>query len=289
MPQAARTPPIIIIGMHRSGTSLLTRLLAQMGLFVGHSLDANAEALFFVKLNKWLLRQSGGAWDHPEHFQAVVQHEQARALSVDYLRHMLASPRVVSYSGLGRSLRYGSPFAFPFPWGWKDPRTTFTLPLWLDVFPEARVIHVFRHGVDVAYSLQKREQSALARYRAGYERQKRRRRYWLLPRRYGFQQSFRVLSLEGGFSLWEAYLDQARQMHAEARVPFLEMQYEALLQQPEPMLRQAAEFCQLPVTEKTLKRLSDDVQADRAFAYLNMPDLRAFAQQVQQRLALRGY
>ncbi len=30
-------------------------------------------------------------------------------------------------------------------WGWKDPRNTFTLPMWLSIFPKARVLHVLRN------------------------------------------------------------------------------------------------------------------------------------------------
>ncbi|MBW1793701.1 MAG: sulfotransferase [Deltaproteobacteria bacterium] len=43
----------------------------------------------------------------------------------------------------------------PF-WGWKDPRTTLTLPLWLKLFPKARIIHVIRNGIDSALSLWRR-------------------------------------------------------------------------------------------------------------------------------------
>ena len=46
--------PVIIIGMHRSGTSMLTRLLEKAGLFVGHEKENNWEAWFFPKINQWL-------------------------------------------------------------------------------------------------------------------------------------------------------------------------------------------------------------------------------------------
>jgi len=44
---ASGRPPIVIIGMHRSGTSIVTRMLGQLGLFVGKKKDMNHEALFF--------------------------------------------------------------------------------------------------------------------------------------------------------------------------------------------------------------------------------------------------
>jgi hypothetical protein len=43
-------------------------------------------------------------------------------------------------------------------WGWKDPRNSITLPVWLKLFPDARVIHIVRNGVDVAESLYRRQQ-----------------------------------------------------------------------------------------------------------------------------------
>lgn len=39
--------PVIIIGMHRSGTSMLTRVLQRAGLFMGEHREENDESLFF--------------------------------------------------------------------------------------------------------------------------------------------------------------------------------------------------------------------------------------------------
>ena len=43
--------PIIITGMHRSGTSLLTNFLSDCGVFMGKSLDGNYESVFFQRIN----------------------------------------------------------------------------------------------------------------------------------------------------------------------------------------------------------------------------------------------
>jgi len=40
-------------------------------------------------------------------------------------------------------------------WGWKDPRTCFTLPFWQDILPPMRYIICIRHPVDVAHSKQR--------------------------------------------------------------------------------------------------------------------------------------
>ena len=57
--------PIIIIGMHRSGTSMITRFIEDSGVFIGkkNKMGPNSEAFFFQKINEWLLYQKGASWD----------------------------------------------------------------------------------------------------------------------------------------------------------------------------------------------------------------------------------
>ena len=40
--------PIIIIGMHRSGTTLLSKLLEKCGVFMGTKKEENNESIFFL-------------------------------------------------------------------------------------------------------------------------------------------------------------------------------------------------------------------------------------------------
>ena len=59
-------PPVIVIGMHRSGTSMLTRFIQDLGVFMGKDLSENDESRFFMNLNRWILFQAGASWDVPE-------------------------------------------------------------------------------------------------------------------------------------------------------------------------------------------------------------------------------
>ena len=59
------TPPIVIAGMHRSGTGLLVDLLSKCGGFFGARLDPNREDFFFLLRNEWVMRRAGGSWDYP--------------------------------------------------------------------------------------------------------------------------------------------------------------------------------------------------------------------------------
>ena len=58
--------PIIIIGMHRSGTTMLSKILEDMGVFMGEKKDINNEALFFLNFNRYIFKQTFATWDSPK-------------------------------------------------------------------------------------------------------------------------------------------------------------------------------------------------------------------------------
>lgn len=273
--------------MHRSGTSIIVRLLEDLGLFAGKSKDKNHEALFFLKVNDWLLRQSGGAWDHPEPVKYLLDNAGARFLTADYVQHLMKTPRAANYLGWDLYLRYRGLRKLDFSWGWKDPRNTYTLPLWLDLFPEARVIHVLRHGVDVASSLKVRESRTLVRSAALHDRRK--ALYWLHPKRKGFLDSPRCASLEGGFSLWENYTEEAERHISWLGNRATTLRYEDFLAAPQEMLTSLSHFCGLSATDGDIERVSKKVNRGRAYAYHNDPALSMFAERTAGRLGRRGY
>jgi hypothetical protein len=285
--------PVIILGMHRSGTSLVAQLLESLGLFIGKRKDENNyhEAFFFYNLNRWILKQSGASWEHPGSFSYLEENADARTLTNSYLHYMLGSPRAIGYLGLSNYVRWGGIENLPFPWGWKDPRTTITLPIWLDVFPDAKLIHVLRHGVDVASSLRERwakkvtlkNQIRLHNKRCQYHL------YSLYPKQGGFIGSLRCASLEGGFSLWEYYVKQAQDHLRRYPNPSIEIRYEDFLQNPCNALMQLSEFCELSAQPDQVENLVSTVNKNRAYAFQRNADLQAFAEGVSERLARFGY
>ena len=133
-----QSPCVIVLGMHRSGTSLLTGSLEAAGLSLG---EVNNEAPFNRKgnkenesireLNDALLERNGAAWNRPPNGQAQwsgADEEWSRSLISPYL----AAKR---------------------PWGFKDPRTVWTVEGWLRLLPHARPVGVFRHPSLVVQSL----------------------------------------------------------------------------------------------------------------------------------------
>ena len=258
-------PPVIVIGMHRSGTSMITRMLRRLGLFLGKKCDPHHESEFFLELNQWLLQQCGGAWDHPKPIDDLINHPMAQTLYTDYLRHMLWTRGRIRFLGWREAFRGRNPLNMEKQWGWKDPRNTFTLPLWLDIFPDAKIIHIYRHGLDVARSLQKREREQVRTSAKLHERRK--WLYWVHPKKNGFLDSPRCLSLPRGVQLWDTYMERATEHVESGETHAYALQYEAFLANPARMLKEITDFCNLNVTRASVTACVENVDESRAFAY----------------------
>jgi len=273
--------------MHRSGTSMVTRMLEELGLFAGKRKEENNEALFFKRINNWLLRQSGGAWDYPEPIRKLLNNAEVRLLIVDYILHVMQTPRVAGYLGWDKYIHYHSPVNLNIPWGWKDPRNTYTLPIWLDIFPKSKVIHIYRNGIDVANSLKKRSKTMLARLKVLYP--KRKWWYYMVPEMAGFNHTLSCVNLRDGFSLWTSYLKEARTHVNSLDAHAMEIKYEDFLVEPYSILKQLAHFCDLKATDEDIERVGSRVNKERAYAYRDKPELQAFAEQMSEQLKVFDY
>lgn len=268
---------------------MLIRMLDALGLFIGVDKDDNYQAWFFQHLNTWFLRQSGGSSEHPKPIHDLLENKEARTLVVDYTRYLLKTPRVLPFLGWRKYLCYRTLFGLDIPWGWKDPSTTFTLPLWLDIFPDAKIIHIYRHGVDVANSTRakaQRRQPQTWKHKLYY---KVKPYHWLRPKRGNFVRGLRSASLEGAFSLWEEYVSEARTHIRNSHNQTMELKYEDLLAEQRGFLESLASFCELPVDDRAISRMQGWVNKDRAYAYRANPQLKVFSDQVAERLSAQGY
>jgi hypothetical protein len=211
--------PIIITGMHRAGTTMLSQILEKKGFFLGVNKDRNNESKHLITINNWLLNSVGARWDYPKNIDVLIENDKMKKMVTDYLHEQVMGLNgKVKYWG-GRTQRL---------WGWKDPRNTFTLPIWLKVFPEAKVINITREPMDVAASLYKRTQLNLEKtYSSKFKRQVSN----LLGNKKGiFIDSVRCLEIERTIELWidytklslenESLLDKGR---------FLSLKYEDIL------------------------------------------------------------
>ncbi len=267
---------------------MIGRLLESLGLFVGGWKDPNHEALFFQRINEWLMAQCGARWDNPTPISGLWERTELVAWIEAYVRYLLDSPRAIQFLGIRHYLRYRGITSLDIARGWKDPRNTFTLPLWLRLFPEARVLYVERHGVDVAQSLKLRSER---RHRVAV-RTYRRWKFLHAARlkRGGFVDSPRCLSLEGAFGPWRDYVDEAaRTLQALPPERVLKLRFENVLTDPQEHLARAAEFCQLYVCPTKVRDAIVAIDSGRAYPHRSRPELLAFARAHAPELRARGY
>lgn len=285
--------PVILLGMHRSGTSLIARLLDDIGLFQGAEMQDDHESAWFLEINDLLLRRVNAYWDHPAPFKAFLQHEAGVDLAVRCLREDVCSRHVAGFLGTTRFfLKTRSLSKLNVPWGWKDPRTVFTLPLWLRLFPKARLLYIARNGVDVASSLRVRERRELERRIREFDGKRKKLASHLLTERATFKGSSRCLTLEGAFSLWEEYVAEAEAQLAACDNERLVVSYERLLADPTDAqhgLPRLASFCGLEGKGELLTKAVAQIKPERSAAFLSDPELKTFYAKVKDTTWMARY
>ena len=151
---------LLVLGMHRSGTSALTRVVNLLGVDLGTDLmeavEGNNDRGFWehqgvVTRHDRLLADLGMRWDDP------------RAMPEGWLEHPVTRAARVDLEAI-----LDAEFADATLWGIKDPRMCRLLPLWREML-EARgiqvtVLHMLRHPLEIARSLERRD--AMPRGRA---------------------------------------------------------------------------------------------------------------------------
>jgi hypothetical protein len=281
--------PIAIIGMHRSGTSLVTRTLQKLGLHVGWRLQDDAESFFQIRLNDWVLRQLGSRWDMPGRVVEYQRDREFRQAAARYLGIRLKSLQARSFLGPRHFLTWGGIAALDVPWGWKDPRVTLTLPTWREVFPGLKVIHVSRHGMDVALSLKTRAdrqfKSALSQLEGTYAI-----RYLFRARTRGLTHSVRCRDLAQGLELWREYEAISREVTSDLDSErLLSFRYEDFLADPRPLVERMAAFCGLERSARRIDRALDGLKPERSLAYRSNPEAVALAEREAETLRRYGY
>lgn len=279
--QVPNVAPLIIIGMHRSGTSFLSKTLSQCGIFMGADLEGNHESILFMLANNSIFAHCYATWSRPFSVHLALQNESFRN---SLARSAFKFVESQSSRYLGQDARKIQGFAgINFPWGWKDPRNTFTLPVWRLVFPGMKVIHILRHGVDVANSLYQRDTIAY---------QKTQRAYWpalgVVRDGLGLFHARPCFSIEQAFLIWEEYAEKAVQQVEALGNNALQLKYEDLLHDPQSKLQKILEFCGLEA-DSIPPGLLDSVNADRAYSYRKNPELVEFADSWKETLARYDY
>jgi hypothetical protein len=146
---------ICILGMHRSGTSVITRACNLLGAYIGEQNvllssmeNVNPEGFWehssIVDIHEKILSVFSHAWDTiaplPDKWWEMDKVKEYR----EELKNLVTE-------------QFGSEEL----WVWKDPRTCLLIPLWLEILNELQIevsfVIVVRNPLDVAASLEKRD------------------------------------------------------------------------------------------------------------------------------------
>lgn len=143
-----KPPIVLILGMHRSGTSLAAQLLFKWGAFMGKELygadDNNQDGYWEHKqlniLNNKILTSIGCNWDTPPNKKLLQQ------IDSEYISEAKALIKEMDFS---RQV-----------WCWKDPRMVILWDFWKPLFKDRNITAVisYRQPNAVAASLKKRDQ-----------------------------------------------------------------------------------------------------------------------------------
>lgn len=264
-------PPLILIGMHRSGTTLVSRLLHDLGVYMGaDQTTGTSESVRFRTLNTKILLRRESTWFRPEPMQAVLADAAVVAEESAWLVRQLASRKMRSYWGSAALAKHPPEGC----WGWKDPRSTITLPIWLQLFPQARILHVVRNGVDVAASLIHRDTVFAT---PAWRSQLRNVARCVYPWRWPEWKPEPFASMDVAFELWADYLNFAERNTQNIEPGrLLTLRFEELLRSPRHWATRLADFAGLPPREAWLADTEARIENSRRFACLSDPELKAF-------------
>lgn len=138
-----RPPALVIAGMHRSGTSLTTAILASAGVDIGAEL---------------LGADAANPQGHFEDVELLLFHRRALAANGLSADGFIAAgdPELPALMLAEAHDIVAARRAKRRTWGWKEPRTVLFLDFWNRLLPEARFVFVFRRPWEVLDSLYRR-------------------------------------------------------------------------------------------------------------------------------------
>jgi hypothetical protein len=148
---------IVVVGMHRSGTSAVSGLLDELGVFMGKNLfapqkDVNEKGFFenakVVDINDSLFDALLGSWDDPFSYNFELKYPDV------YRDFELTTKKFLSKEYASYDL-----------WGMKDPRTSLHLPFWDEMIISSNTLPCYlmmlRNPLEVVASIVKRDEFSM--------------------------------------------------------------------------------------------------------------------------------
>ena len=205
---ARREPAVFIVGMNRSGTTLL-----RMMLDAHPELTIPPETHFVPDLIKAVREDGSTPEDALEAMKSAREWGDFGFTDEEMLTRLRALPKLKPGAAVrtfyeAYMQQQGKP-----RWGEKTPTYVQKMKLIQRALPEARFVHVIRDGRDVALSV--------------------------------LDRTVRDLTADDVARRWKKKITKARE-DAPALEHYTEIRYEDLILDTEPVLRRVAEFCDLP-------------------------------------------
>ena len=216
-----RKDPVIVLGMHHSGTSILAEVLHRNGIFMQPNWRHYESKFFARDINERLILEDEAGWarlplmpvkEIMQKYEIVKKTIEKRA----YMKYIASG-----YDGQSR-------------WGFKDPRTCITLPLFLRIFPNAYLIHISRREDDVAASL-----ASSFKRGVGLNRD---REHWK--------------------ALRQAYIERIHEFGTKHE-RFMEISYEKFCQKPVAVMQEVFDFLGVAFQTTTKQFLQEKIYTHR--------------------------
>jgi hypothetical protein len=223
--------PVLVVGMHNSGTSILTEILHKNGIFFGANMHHHESYFFSNFINDRMILGGGGNWA-----KLPLMSEEEVLSYTDTVGPFIQKHWVADY------LQWG--YDGKSQWGIKDPRLCILLPMYLEIFPKAKVIHIRRNINDIAASL-------TMKYKEGV----------------GVLDDF-----EQWKELAEAYTQRVLD-YSGICFSYYEINYEELCIEPETQIKALLNHLELPFTNKLYPILSK-VTTSRIGSYQRFLDAK---------------
>lgn len=219
--------PVFLVGAPRSGTTLMQYILRshpELGFPTG-------ESHFFVPY--YQQRATYGDLGRPENVRRLLESIYSnRRRFFDEELHGLrwdldAVTRLVTERGartvpaiIATILAENARREGKRRWGDKTPYYVLHLPLLLEMFPDASFVHIVRDGRDCALSMLQRKEDLkiFNTYHAGY--------------------------------IWKRYVDAGTEFGRGHPAAYKELKYEAIIQDPEPVLSDLCRFLDIDYDER---------------------------------------
>lgn len=216
---------------------MVANLLRSCGLYLGPDRDllrpmptnrkGHWENQQFIRINDEILRHLGGRWyappEMPAGWSGGKRNSHCKTKAVALFRQ----------------------FDDHEPWGWKDPRNSLTLPFWLNLMPDLKVVICLRNPLEVVSSLQRRELAWLDPSLTIWQNCKRVRFVLYQRRRLSF-------SYSGCLKLWKIY--NQRILESTSSSQRIITHYEAYFRDPRSELLRVLNFLGLGASEDALEQ-----------------------------------